>query len=293
MVHAAKKLLLVLLTIGSLQVIAQKKAPPEFSIYAAGGISTYCFQPANKETSSLGFSSDFGAGFTGFFNQQLGIHTGAGFGLFSVKSKISSLQALTKGLFDEKNELSYDLHTTLKGYTEIHKVMFVTIPVMLQFQSKQKQYWNWQRSQKAGFYALAGAKLILMFNNKYEARIDTLSNAAYFPSLDNWAATQTFAKLGAFEGNTVDNKLDFGVMVMFACEAGVKWRVDNNIIIYTGAYFDCALYDPIKDSRQPYSNFTDPDKLPELAILKIANRTNLMVVGIKVRVAFTKYQRPY
>jgi hypothetical protein len=167
---------------------------------------------------------------------------------------------------------------------------------MLQFQTKQKQYWNWTRTHKAGFYAQAGLKLHLLFANKYEVEVDSLYNAGYYFQKKNWAATQLFAEqgFGHFVGNKVDGKLDFGVMLLFACEAGVKWRIDNNIFVYTGAFFDCGLYDStLKDGRQSSANFTRQSYLADLSLIKFAERVNLMVAGIRLRMAFTRYQRPY
>jgi hypothetical protein len=289
----AMQLFTIIFVLSSLHVAAQKKAAPEFAIYANGGVSTYCFQPIVKGSISLGYSSDFGIGFTGFFSQQVGIHTSAGFGFFNVKSKLD-LYHITPGLYD-KNGILFDLHTKLIGYTEIHKTMFVSIPVMLQFQTKQKQYWNWTRTQKAGFYAQAGVKVHLMFNNQYEVNVEQLSNAGYYPEYDNWAATQMFADFGVFDkGYSAAGKLDFGVLVLFASEIGVKWRIDNNLFVYTGAFFDCGLNNPIKDSRQPYGNFIyERDLLNNLTLLNFSDRINLMTAGIKLRIAFSRNQRPY
>ena len=311
-------LLLIIFVLSTLTVAAQRKAPPEFSIYADGGIATYWFhqlqlpavvgtqskgyatdfgaqfhQSTTKRGSSIGYSSDFGIGFTGFFSQQVGIHTSAGFGLLNVKSK-RDLSHIVLDIKDDQNDLTYELHSKLTGYTEIHKTMYVSIPVMLQFQTRQKQYWNWSRSQKAGFYAQAGIKVHLLFNNKYEASVDSLFNAAYMPEFNNWAATQKFAGFGGFdEGYSSSGKLDFGVLVLFACETGVKWRIDNNLFVYTGVFFDCGLNDPIKDQRQPYENFNSEHQLADLTLLRFADKINLMVVGIKVRFAFTRPQRNY
>jgi len=308
----ATKLCIILFALSSLHVAAQK-APAEFSAYADGGVSLYSFRPLNnnypainyssiyggksKVNSSLGFSSDFGVGFTGFFSQQVGIHTSVGFGLFNVKSS-ADLFNLQLNQYDDDNKLYFDLHSMVTGYTEIHKAMFVTIPLMLQFQTKQKQYWQWSRSQKAGFYAMGGARVNFLFNNRYEVGIKKLNNAGYITELENWAATQRFAGLGEFdnEGNgyNTSGKLDFGIMVMAALETGVKWRIDNNIFVYTGVFFDCALNDPSRDKRQPYENYIWPWHYEnDLTVFNFSKNTNLMTVGIKVRFAFSRSQRPY
>jgi len=298
MANAALKLCMTLLIFSNLQAIAQK-APPEFSLHAGGGISTYCFQASPKGTSSLGFISDFGFGFTGFVSQQVGIHTGVSFGLFNVKSRTSDILTTTPNLVytDNYQILNYDLHTTLHGYTELHKSLFVSIPAMLQFQTKQKQYWSWRRSQKAGFYAMGGVKVLFLLNNRYEIRLNSFNNIAEFTDFGVGQGTQTFAGLGNFDndkmGFNTAGKLDFGIMAVAALETGVKWRVDNNIFIYTGVFFECGLNDPIKDGRQLQNNFIWPEQLENLSIIKFSNKANLMSVGIKLRFAFTRYQRPY
>ena len=292
----AIKLFLMLFALSSLHVMAQR-APAEFSVNAAGGISTYCFAPSSKTSSSIGYSSDFGIGFTGFINQQFGINVGVGFGLFNVKSKISELKTVTSGFstYDSEGRLQrYNLHTTLSGYTEIHKSLFLNIPVMLQFQTQQKQYWSWKQSPKANFYAMGGLKLLFLFNNKYEANVQSLSNIAEFFELGSSAGTQTFVDLGKFDNGYMNSgTMEFGVMAMFAFEMGAKWWLGNNVCVYTGVFFDCGLNDPIKDSRKSYAKYINEENLEDFAILKVSDRTNLMVVGIKLRLAISKLQRRY
>jgi len=300
--NSAKKLFLLLLMMSSLCVIAQRGKPPhEFSLNAGGGVSTYAFSPVQKGSSSIGYNFDIGIGFTGFVGQQFGIHVGAGLGQFNVKSKIKELYTRTPNLYDElwtdERAKYFDLHTTLKDYTDIHKSLYISIPIMLQFQSIQKQYWSWKNTQRAGFYAMGGIKLLLWVNNKYEARVPSMYNLAYFPEMDNWADSPWFKGFGTFEGNTVEGKFDFGVLATFSLELGVKWRIENNMFIYTGAFFDCGLYDPIKDSRKPFGDFKDGldavKLLEEVTILKHSDRANLMAVGIKIHFAFSRKQRPF
>jgi len=303
----AKKLFLLLFMLSSLHIMAQRaKAPHEFSLNGGGGISTYAFSSAPKKASSIGYNFDFGIGFTGFVGQQFGIHVGAGFGQFNVKSKVKELYTLSADLFDEKwtdeRAKNYDLHTTLKGYVDIHKSLYINIPIMLHFQTVQKQYWSWKNTQKAGFYAMGGIKLLLLFNNQYEARIPTMYNIAFFPGLageekGGWLDTPPFKGFGTFKGNAVKGNFDFGVLATFSLEAGVKWRIENNMFIYTGVFFDCGLNDPIKDSRKSYGDFNDGldavNLLEEVTILKYSERANLMSVGIKVHFAFSRKQRPF
>jgi len=192
-----------------------QKAPHEFSVNAGAGVATYAFSPIPKKASSVGYNADFGFGFTGFVSRQIGIHVGAGFGIINVKSKVNKLFTLTPGLLDvdgDGNDLPYELHSTLNKYNDIHKTLYISIPLMLHFQTIQSQYWSWKNTQKAGFYAMGGFKVMFLFNNKYEARIPSMYNAAYYPSLDNWADTQNFKGFGTFNGSAVKGNFDFGVL---------------------------------------------------------------------------------
>jgi len=223
----------------------------------------------------------------------------------NVKTKVDSLKAITNGMFDKiniidgKTDLPYDLHTYL-NYTEIYKSMYVSIPIMFQFQTRQKQYWNWRQNKKPAFYAMGGVKVFFLVDNKYETRVSELTNKAYYTELKNWAATQSFAGLGTLKGEREEgwnakDKLDFGVMAMFAFETGIKWRIDKTIFLYTGAYLDVALNDPNKKSRIEYKNEGEmPNKeIRNLTLYQVSNRTTALVVGIKLRFAFIKNQGPY
>jgi hypothetical protein len=288
-------LFIILLIVGNFNLYAQKTSL-EFSIQAGGAFEAFAFRPTVKNNSSSGYGSEVGVGFTGYFSPQWGIHFGANFNLYSVKSKLDTLKFVTSDLTvvvpDPLGEkaLLYDLHTSLTGYTEIQKSMGITIPVMLQFQTRQNRQWqNWKQSSKVGFYAMGGVKVHFLIDNKYETSVSQLYNAAYFKEMGVWINTQTFAGLGSFnKGYESSGKINFNIMASLALEAGAKWYIDNKIFLYTGAYFDCGLNDPFKDSRSPRSNYIWEEQLKNLSLLKATKGLNLLAVGIKIRVGFWK-----
>jgi hypothetical protein len=266
----------------SLYVSAQK-TPNEFSLYGGGGLSFFAYQLPMSKVFSIGYHGDIGLGFTGFVSQQCGFHIGAGFGLFRVKSNVDDLLTFTPNLIDA-HEYPYELYTTLSGYSEIHKTMFLSVPVMFQFQTKEKQSKDW----KKGFYAMTGAKLLVLFNRSYYSQIATFANAAYYPEFDNWTATQMFVGLGKFSGKDADGKIEIGLIAMFTFEAGIKWRIGEKCYLYTGAYFDCGLNDPTKNNRKPVSNYIAVEHLVDFSLLDFYNKSFLMGTGLKVRLAFHK-----
>jgi len=281
------KLIIILFTLSNLHVSAQRTAL-ELSVYGGGGISFFICNPMLPNAFSIGYHGDLGVGLTVFASPQIGFHVGAGFGLNNTKLRVDNLKNLTSGLIDA-NAYPFDLHTTLIGYNEIHKTVFVSFPVMFQFQAKEKkQAWDWTKSQKKRFYLKAGGKALLLLDHKYEVGVNKLNNLAYYPEFDNWAGTQTFAGLGDFDGNSNNGKLGLSIVAMATVEAGIKWRIGEKVYLYSGAYFDVGLMDPTKISRSPIRNYTYAEHLQYLTLLQVADRVNLMGVGVRVRLAFAQ-----
>jgi len=276
---------LTVFLLGALTVSAQRY-PYEISIYGGGGYAAFIIQKPVSKPASKGFGLEAGVGFTGFFSQNLGIHTSVGFGFFNTTNRLNSLSFVTP---DQKNDCDdnlYDLHTTLNNYRENHKTMFVGIPVMLQYQTKMQPISYRQKNNRAGFYAMGGAKALLMVQNSYTAEVATLYNAAYYPQFKNWISYQPAMGLGVFKGNSVNNKLKINILAMFALEAGFKWKFGKKLLLYTGAYFDCGLHDTTKKQRISYNQFISQESLTDLELIDFAKRMNLMAAGVKLRFAF-------
>jgi hypothetical protein len=287
---------MILFALIPVQISAQEeKTLHEVSIYGGGGLSFAVFPYSISKSSSFGFHGCGGIGFTAFFNPQWGFHTGLGFGMNHLKINVDEIKNLihigkndlnTSELPGYEEGFDRELHTTLSGYHEIHKTMFLNIPVMLQFQTKQKQHLNWKKGQRSGFYAMAGLNFLLLLNNKYDVEVQNLNNLAYYPEIDNWAGSQQFMGLGTFPGNSKEGSFNVGVLAMFAFETGIKWRVGKKTYLYTGAYFDCGLHDPTKKYRHSPGDYTTPESIDDINLLAFSNRINHMAAGIKLRLAF-------
>jgi len=264
-----------------------QKPQNEFSIYVGGGYEAFIIQKPTSKSSSKGYGIDAGVGFTVFFDRNWGLHTGVGFGLFNVNNEVDKFYFITPEQEDCERYL-YNLHTTLNNYSENHKTLFITLPIMVLYQTKMAPLSYKSKSAKAGFYAMVGAKTLFHIKNNYTTKVASIFNAAYYPEFDNWINELPILWLGKFSGSGTNGKMKFNVLPMFAFETGFKWQIGKNLYLYTGVYFDCGLYDYTKKSRTSYTDYTAPEHLSELKLIDFAKRMNLMAVGVKLRLAFCK-----
>jgi len=272
----------------SMQLSAQ--ATHEFSAHAGVGLSSLSYQLSQGKRSG-GFGGDFGFGYTYFINREQavetgtvsymnwGIHSGIGLGFYNAKAKLNNVKTLAKGLDDGEPTFSkFDLETTLSGYNETQKTMFLNIPVMGLLQMDQ-------------FYAMGGFKFGIPVSDKFKSKDATLKNRANYPDLgkDVWIETQTFRGLGEFNGKNYDGKLDLGVAVMFSLEAGYKWSIDDNLSLYTGVFFDYGLNNVYKEANPKLSfveyNTANPSDFT-MSSRPFTDKITPIAAGVKLRLSF-------
>ena len=268
----------------SAQVIADKE-PNEISIFLGGGLSSIHHQQMPHAPYFNGSAIEFGIGNTHYFNRKWAIFVGAGPAIYSTSKRVD-VDVLTAGLTD-RNGYAFDLYTTT-DYSEAFQIMSINIPVMLQYQSRRNYMTWWQRMKRYhGFYFMGGVKASIPINDTYEAEITRITNAAYYPEMDNWAATQRFAGLGSFDdGSITDGSLKFDIGFKVALEAGFKWRFGKNYLLYTGAFCDIGLSNAVKETREPVRNHIAVDHISDFSILTFSDNINMMTAGIMFRLSF-------
>jgi hypothetical protein len=300
------KLIALLFVLSSVQVLAQP--PHEFAVFGGVGFPKYQCKLTtpvphsyDSETSNLysagawglfssGLGGTIGGSFTGFTSDNIGFHVGLGLGLYRLEARVDSIKAGTYGHTDYKdNNRPYDLFSTFYDYTESHRTFFLTIPVMVQFQTGgQQSTWGRKSTMGHAFYAMAGFKLNVLLNNDYNSGVEWLDNLAHYTDLDNWAGTQEFVGYGHFRGKTADWKFDFSIVGTLALEAGGKWQMTDNLYLYTGFFFDYGLNDPTRKSRKSAEEFIYPEDLTDVQLLEFSERIHPMMFGLKLRMAFTR-----
>lgn len=267
---------------------ASAQAQHEYSIYAGGGFSPFHYKLKSGDGSG-GIGGDFGAGYTYFFRpievimksgmiyrSQWAVYSGVGVGYYRAKAKIDNYKAISANLDDGTGEYSkFEMHTKFSGYNETQSTLFLNIPVMAQFHMEQ-------------YYAGAGFKVGIPLVGKYKSKDATLTNEAYYHELDNWLKDGDWRGLGEFKGMNSKGDLDLGFTVMFALEAGMKWRIYSNLSAYTGIYFDYGLNNSLKSSNKSFVNYNaqNADKFTTNSVLNpFTEKARIMAVGVKVRFA--------
>jgi len=286
-----KNIIILLFALTNMCVSAQtrpNKDPNEISIHIGGGLSSIHHQHAPSNGFFNGYSLDFGIGYTFYFHQNWGLYFGVAPGIYNTQKK-ANIDVFTPDLTD-RNGYLFDLYSQF-NYHEAFKNMFLNIPVMLQFQTKQKGQSRDQKASKS-FYAMGGIKAAIPLKNRYQSEIKTITNAAYYPEFNNWAATQRFAGLGTFDDGSNDNgNLNLKTPCLrLAFEAGFKWRFKrqnkNNYLLYTGVYCDIGLNATANNLRTPFRNHIAVDHITDFTLLTFSDRINIMTAGVVVRLAY-------
>ena len=268
---------------------ASAQAGHELSVSAGGGLSSLLYSPA-KGSSNLGAGGEFGVGYTFFSGKtqaaltgtvvraQWGIHTGVGLGLYGAKANIDKETTVQKDIPDSDNGDLFDLHTTLSGYEETQRAMFLNVPVMALYDMKT-------------CYFMAGLKFGVPLSGKFKPKEATFFNEAEYKQYENWLNDQEFAGLGTFRRKSPDGAVDLGITVMLALEAGYKWRISNQMALYAGVYFDYGLNNSLKSNSTPFVNYNYTVENPtggfstNSVMSSFVEKTNIITAGVKLRLA--------
>ena len=287
-----KNIIIIFLTvaISSLHISAQEFSH-EFSVYGGAGLSTINYKLSSGDRSG-GFGGDLGLGYTFFIknvrvvetgilsHNQLGLHTGIGLGFYNATAYVNGKTFETPG-FDNDTHLEekyrkFVLHTTLSDYKEKQTMTLLNIPIMALFTVDR-------------YYAMGGFKFGIPLGGKFQAKGATLTNAAHYTEIDNWAKEQSLSGYGAFNRDA-NGTMKFGVSTMLSLEGGMKFRLSNGLLLYAGAYFDIGLNNvtPSNDYLINYVTNAPADFSTNSVLSVDASKVKPMATGVKLRLTLGK-----
>jgi len=287
-----KKLSVIIILFVSGTIMYAQDNKHEVSVYVGGGLSTLTYESALGKQSN-GAGGNIGIGYTFFFAENFGFNTGIELSLYNAKIKADGFNDVLRYQIDVSDGEKYDFYSSIKNYEEKQEAMYINIPLMLQF----------QYGEKNKLYASTGIKIGIPVNGKYKSSASGITNKGYFYDTGNWAESQEFMGFGTYTDYSNDEDIDLRVACLYSAEVGVKWGLNKQMALYTGAYIDYGLNDIVKGGHD--RNFT---KLVETADgLRSTNNSFLnsaigyssntlrqeltekvvpMTVGFKVRLSF-------
>ena len=276
-----KNLILVILsTIFCNLFISAQNFEHEFSVYGSTGLSTINYKLSSSDKRG-GFGGDFGLGYTFLIENeyQWGFHTGMGVGFYNATTNVDGKTFVTPGLIDNDTHLDmkyriFDLHTTLSDYKEKHTIISLNIPIMAKFSVDR-------------YYAFGGFKFGFPLGGKFQTKGTTLTNAAHYTEIDNWARVQTLSGYGTYKDRNSNGKMKFDASTLLSLEGGVKFRLSKVLLLYTGVYFDYGLNNILPSENYFINYYTEaPADFSTNSVISVdAKNVKPMAIGVKVRLA--------
>ena len=199
----------------------------EFSVSGGGGLSNFSYKASGVEQKS-GAGGNFDFGYHYFFTPKWGLGTGAELAFYNANVNIDNFDLAYMAV--DMEGASFEFRSTVNAYEEKQSALLLQIPLMLQFQTGGAQK----------FYIAAGGKVGLPLNGKYNTTA-SLRNSGYYARENSLYDTQEFMGFGSFPDKKTDGDLEFRTAFLVSVESGVKWRLNDTVSLYAGAYLDYGL----------------------------------------------------
>jgi hypothetical protein len=266
---------------------ARKKAVQELrheiAVFGAGGMSVlnYSLDMNGYKLDGAGSISGLaGIAYTWNINSRTGIVTGVEIASYGAKTIYDAI-SLEKTYGTGRNR--FDFRYAMNNYVEEQSIVFLVIPVMLQYSvplSKTKK-----------FYVSGGVK----------AGLPVKSEATIFPGAVNTSGyyyfeNQTYTdlpKYGFFlnqNPGSLKDDIDTNISLAASFESGIQFRLHKNILCYTGAYLDCGLNNirATEDRDLISYQLLNPSVLKFAGVLNTPHVNNVRILGagLKVKLAF-------
>jgi len=180
-----------------------------------------------NEKGGLGYS--FNAGYSYFLNERWGVRTGVGLQTFNPLATLS-YNTVTP-LVDADGE-NYDFRTNYSNWKEKQQLLFLDIPLGLQYRHGY--------TEKLSFLASAGVKFSFPLRTSYKTEGDNIVTSGYY---SQWNVElkdlprHGFTTITDIPKGDVSLKPSYGGFV----ELGTLYRLSNRLDLYVGGYLDYGL----------------------------------------------------
>ena len=272
----------------------------EVSLWGTYGLSTLKYDLSYGERDFWGLGYSGGIGYNYFLNYNWSIGTGAEFSVLSSTADFANLRdnTIVAGYLSKDAPLNLAIDAT--NYEQTYKAFYINVPIMAKY---QLDVWKQHK-----FYAAGGMKIGIPFKGEYST--EGTYNARGYQRAGNGsnvgsAINITKYGFGTRNVNLSGEEYDLDINYMLAVEAGMKWKLNDKLSLYTGLYADFGLVDIRKgeegkdffqyntDNNYLFTNYTTNNALyskytPEVngQSNTFTDRVSTVSAGLKVQLAF-------
>jgi hypothetical protein len=249
----------------------------ELSFYVTGGMSNLVYTLPNG-TVSGGFGAGIGVEYTFNINKTLGFATGLELATLGAEAAFSNISETYQGIDDVGSDVLFTYSS--EPYSEMQSVMMLNLPLKLQLKMAV--------AKKTHFFIAGGVKFGLPL--KTTAKIDqTVTSAGYYEYENQTYHDMThhgFLQNTDIKGSEASPVL--GMAAVASLETGLRLTLSEKIGLYVGAYFDCGLNNLKKTDDKHLVNYNTKVTYESVLNTSLADRTNLMSAGVKIRLSIHK-----
>ncbi|MDR0516533.1 MAG: outer membrane beta-barrel protein [Fibromonadaceae bacterium] len=214
----------------------------EVSLYLGGGYSALRYDPAKGSQSSW-LDGQFGFGYAFFFGKNVGLATGLELAFYNAEFKLKELEIASMAKDTDGDDFKFT--STVNNYKEEQNMAALQIPLMLQLQTGSKN---------TRHFVMAGIKFAIPVSGDFVGKGDLKNEGCYrdhrgcFFQDQEGKNVPAFEKqgFGEFKGERIEGKEKFEPSFLASMEMGLKFRLQDGMSLYTGAYFDYGLNNILK-----------------------------------------------
>ena len=197
----------------------------ELSVYGGGGLSGLHYKATAGHPKS-GFGAQFGLGYRFFFSSELGAGVNIGISQYKTNFHAENINFACRATDFEGVE--FDFRSSVGGYEEKQEVAFLQIPLVLQYHT-------------GNYYVAGGVKAGIPLGGKYGSTAATLKSSGYYIEENHEYTSPKFMGFGTFSDIDSKGDLDFKTAFSITLESGLNIKLDGNLSLYVGVYFDYGL----------------------------------------------------
>jgi len=257
----------------------------EWNINAGLGNSSLKYSITGDGTVNSATGGSFGFGYTHFFANEFGFSLGMEAAMYGSSLDIGTIStgyaiATPPGL-----KGNFTLNANYSGFNEKQSAAFVQVPIMLNFQIPL--------GSSAFFYLNAGGKYGFPVSATCNQTVNSITTTGYSSYAGQTLQNIPVHGFDTYPNVTSSDKLEIGSSLMFALEAGLKWKISQKNYLYTGVYLDTGVSNVFTDSSSKelleYNEDNPTDyKYNSILQTNLSGITEMKTyaVGVKLKIAF-------